>query len=80
MSVRGKFKLTAIEQCSWAKGGSVAHTLKFRTIYDQSIPEDQRFAKATPTGSLEMQVDNPAALEQFALGGDYYLDFTPVGD
>ena len=41
-------------------------------------PEDQRFSKATPSGSLRMQVDNPAALEQFEPGKAYYLDFTPV--
>jgi hypothetical protein len=49
-------------------------------MYDTSIPEDQRFQQATPSGSFEQLVDNPAALEQFELGKSYYVDFTPVPD
>lgn len=78
MSVRGKFTLTAITSTSWSPTAPVTKTLKFSTTYDPTIPEDVRFSKATPTGHLEMVVDNPAALEQFELGRAYYLDFTPV--
>lgn len=74
MSVRAKMVLTTIADHNW--GGK---TLKFSTQYDATIPEDQRFQKATPSGSIEMQVDNPAALEQFALGKSYYVDFNEVG-
>lgn len=71
--VRAKMMLSAIEELAW--GGK---TVKFSTVYDPSLPEDQRFCKATPTGRMEMQVDNPAALEQLKLGESYYVDFTPV--
>ncbi len=50
--------------------------VKFMAMYDPDIPEDQRFATATPSGTLEMTVDNPAA--RFEVGQFYYLDFTPV--
>lgn len=73
MTVRAKLHLSAITESAW--GGK---TLKFTTHYDASIPEDQRFQKATPSGSFEMTVDNPAALEQFKLGQHYYVDFNPV--
>lgn len=75
MSVRAKMQLQKITAHSWS---STAKTLEFQTQYDTSIPEDQRFTKATPSGSITMQVDNPAALEQFKLGESYYVDFTPV--
>ncbi|HEX3649578.1 MAG TPA: hypothetical protein VHV49_14225 [Pseudonocardiaceae bacterium] len=53
-----------------------ARTFRFQAMYDPSLPEDQRFAKATPTGHLEILVDNPAA--QYEVGAFYYLDFTKV--
>ena len=58
--------------------GSSSKTLNFTSQYDTSIPEDQRFQKATPSASAKFVVDNPAALEQFVPGEYYYLDFTPV--
>jgi hypothetical protein len=73
MAVRAKFKLTEITATAW--GGK---RLKFSCEYDSTIPEDQRFQKATPSGSIEMQIDNPAAVEQFELGKTYYADFTPA--
>lgn len=36
------------------------------------------FWQATPTGSLEMQINNPAVFGFFVPGKKYYLDFTPV--
>lgn len=74
MSVRAKFQLQAITNYHYGEG----KTLKFYASYDPSIPEDQRFAKATPCGSFEMTVDNPAALEQFEIGKQYYFDITPA--
>ncbi|MBK6589894.1 MAG: hypothetical protein IPG22_16530 [Acidobacteria bacterium] len=47
---------------------------------DTSIPEDQRFAQATPSGTFTMQVDNPAAAEQLELGKFFYIDLTKVED
>jgi hypothetical protein len=75
MSIRAKFTLVSVTSHAWS---STSKTLKFQAQYDQSIPEDQRFQKATPSGSFEMQVDNPAAIEQFELGKAYYLDLSPA--
>lgn len=73
MAVRAKFQLQSIAKQHW--GGT---QLVFYPNYDTSIPEDQRFAKASPSGRFEITVDNPAALEQFELGAHYYVDFTPA--
>lgn len=73
--VRAKFCLTSITQQSYGSG----RTLRFQPQYDESIPEDKRFAQATPSGSFEMYCDNPAALEQLELGKQYYFDISPVG-
>ncbi len=67
--------MTSITTNAWS---ATSKNLKFSCVYDTSIPEDQRFQKATPSGSFEMLVDNPAALEQFELGAHYYFDITPA--
>ena len=76
MTVRAKLKLTEITEMAW--NGPGVRRLKFNCEYDPYLPEDERFSKSTPSGSFEMIVDNPAALEQFNLGGQYYMDFTPA--
>lgn len=83
--VRAKFNLTNIEEQritfkkdAKPEDGINQKFLVFQTCYDSSIPEDQRFQKATPSGCIKMQVDNPAALEQFEVGKSYYVDFTPA--
>lgn len=48
----------------------------FQPMYDDKTPEHQRYAKYTPTGKLEMLVDNPAV--EFELGAYYYLDIVAV--
>lgn len=72
---RCKFLVTAITRTNWSPTGA---TLKLDTVYDSTIPEDQRFAKATPSGHIEISVDNPAAVEFLELGKAFYVDFVPV--
>jgi len=74
-TVRAKFRFIEKTDMHWS---STAKKLVFQPEYDTSIPEDQRFAKATPSGRFEMTVDNPSALEQFELGKTYYVDFAPA--
>jgi hypothetical protein len=76
MSVRAKLKLVEITALSWGS----AKRLKFQAEYDSSIPEDIRFAKASPSGHFEILIDNPEALEKFQIGKSYYVDASPVPD
>ncbi|AFR18471.1 hypothetical protein BPC006_II0539 [Burkholderia pseudomallei BPC006] len=66
-------RLNAVVGQSW--GGVKA---VFNCEYDNTIEEDRRFQKATPTGMLELQIDNPAAIEQLVIGKAYYFDMTPA--
>lgn len=75
MPVRAKFTVSEIRQHSWSPH---ARTVVLTPEYDQSIPEDQRFAQATPSGRLEMLIDNPSALAALPLGEKFYIDITPV--
>jgi hypothetical protein len=71
--VRCKFRLAEVTEYPWGSKRFV-----FRPEYDTSIPEDQRFAKSSPTGEFTILVDNPAAQEKFKVGEYYYFDATPV--
>lgn len=75
MKVTAKMKLVSIAEHAWSP---TTKTLKFMCQYDTSIPEDQRFQKATPSGNAEFNIDNPVAIAAFALGGDYYVTFEPI--
>lgn len=75
--VRGKFFVIGIEKQPYA--GS-APRFKFGAVSksDKEGSENTFFSQATPSGTIEMTIDNPAAAAQFELGKCYYVDFTPV--
>ena len=77
MNIRAKFMLQEHHQKSYGSKWK-GHTFIFQPQYDEKIPEDQRFARATPTGRLEIMVDNPPVVEYWhsQLGKQFYLDFT----
>jgi hypothetical protein len=48
--------------------------------YLKGLPEGNGdWSKWTPSGELAMTVTNPAAIEQFEIGGVYRLSFDKVG-
>jgi len=71
---RAKFRCNQVTQ----NAGSDAKQYSFAPVYDTSIPEDLRYSKYTPSGSLTLHVDNPAV--NFELGKQYYIDITPAGE
>lgn len=68
--VRAKFRVESIEE----------NTIRMSTVYEDpgKDTENARFTKATPWGNVSMGIDNPAALEQFEVGKEYYADFHPA--
>jgi hypothetical protein len=74
MPTRAKFLCTGFDVDNDRIDTGRSYT--FTAMYDPTQPEDQRYAKATPVGSLQMTVDNPAV--SFEPGTAYYLDITPA--
>jgi len=70
---RCKFTCTGVTRHSWP-----GQTVKLQTQYDDKIPEDQKFSTATPSGSMEMTINNPALEGFFEPGKNYYIDVIPV--
>jgi hypothetical protein len=66
--------------CTAKSGGSVTFTTVYETDDQKGAdPENVRFTNATPWGEIKLGIDNPAALDQFEVGRQYYVDFTPAG-
>lgn len=79
MQVKAKFMLTSHKHEGHGPGADWhSHEFTFTPHYDPSIPEDQRFNKASPSGQMVLRVDNPAVVEFWAprVGKQFYLDFT----
>lgn len=74
MLVRAKFRVQSVTTHDWNRE---TKTVKLAAVYGGS-EENQSFAKATPNGVIEMQIDNPPAAEVFELGREFYVDFTAV--
>jgi hypothetical protein len=79
MPTRAKFRCTRETQTRWnTQMVDPQRSYEFEATYDPDLPEDQRFARATPVGSLKITVDNPAVT--FEPGSAYYLDITPADE
>ena len=67
MTTRCKFKLTGMTSDGW---------FTFKCQYDTTIPEDIAFTKYTPSGTIEVNINNPAVVAALKLGASYYVDIT----
>jgi hypothetical protein len=73
MPVRAKFKVTKVATTEYP-----AKEVTLTPQYDPTIEEDRRFANTTPSGTIQLYIDNPPAADQLALGKFFYVDFTEV--
>lgn len=72
MTTRAKFRCNSVEDF-----GSDSKKVRLHVVYDpHGNGENASFTKASPSGTIEMQIDNPAASVQFEPGKFYYVDFT----
>lgn len=69
--MRAKFNVVAVKEFGY--GGKEA---ELSAVYSSGKPEDNEFAKATPSGSIKITVDNPAAKDFLVPGKNYYVDFS----
>lgn len=74
MKVRAKMIVSEVTKTQYG-----AEVVKLNAVYsDKTNAEDNTYSKATPSASLEMQVDNEAVHGAFVPGKKYYVDFTPA--
>ena len=71
MSVTAKFRCNSIEDFGTSKKVKLSPV----SPGPDATEEDKAFWTATPSGTLEMQIDNPPAADIFAPGKVFYLTF-----
>lgn len=80
--VRAKFRLNSYttELHRGSNGeNEEKRTLNMTPVYsDEEGSENKVFWQYTPTGSIQLGTVNKAAWEQFQIGKEYYVDFTPA--
>lgn len=76
MNVRAKFYVQSIQK----QAGNGAVKVQMIAVSDDKTPENERYHKYTPAGTLELYVDNPPVSEHFeaSLGKYVYLDISPA--
>jgi hypothetical protein len=72
--IRGKFQVESIKHFSSDNTWSEA----VLTAVFGGSPEENTYAKATPSGTITMTITNPSAIEHLQPGQKFYVDFTPV--
>lgn len=74
---RAKFRCNSVEFQGDPGIPETVRTFKFSAVYDNTIPEDERFNIATPWAELKINVSNAAVT--FTVGSFYYADLSPAG-
>jgi hypothetical protein len=77
MSVRTKFRCIGINHVHTGNPDYSASTVTFCPVWEQD-GVNRKWSQATPNGKIEMTITNPTAVDQFELGKDYFVDFTPA--
>lgn len=77
MSVKAKFK------CQSISGDENNKNIQMNAVigYDEKgvrSDENESWSKYTPSGSLQINITNPDAFNQFEIGKEYYLTFDPA--
>ena len=77
MSVRAKFKVVEIARREGWSGHKEITNIKMHPVCGNS-PENDAFFASTPAGEISIGCANAKATEQFEIGKEYYVDFTPA--
>ena len=59
----GKFKVMKVDDHSVPN--HLMKDIELQAVYDETLPEDQRFAVATPVGKVTMMITTPGIEEHF---------------
>ncbi len=78
MKTRCKFSCYSVKHQIYG-GKTVSVEAGLGPVYSADLTsENRKFWEATPSGKLELTINNPAAFECFEAGKEYYIDITPA--
>lgn len=77
MAVVAKFRVQSrTESAGYSEPGKTQESVKLMAVSD---PANENWSKWTPSGSIDMVITNPAALDQFRVGECVKVRFEPLG-
>ena len=72
-TIRAKMQVQTVTQTTYSD------KVELSCVYGGSTnAEDNTFSKATPSGGMTLQIDNPQVRGQLKPGQTFYVDLTPV--
>ncbi len=75
MTVRAKMHCVSIGKVCYSPGPNAkANTQEVVKLAAATGPDNESWAKWTPSGSLELSITNPEAVSQFEVGKFYFVD------
>ncbi len=84
MPVRAKFQVQSVKRYAWnPERVEVELFPVYKSqagVSGNACEENNIFGTATPSGKIEMGIENPVAAQQLELGKCYYVDFTEAPD
>lgn len=79
MTVRAKFYVTSILHHHVQQADAVCAEVKLAPVYGgYGGGDNTKWSNATPQGQISMTITNPDAIDAFALGKPYFVNFTPA--
>ncbi len=75
--VRAKFRVRSINHLETSSPDDTLAEVSLYAVYGDG-KGNESWSRYTPSGDLKMMITNPAAIDAFDVGKDYYLDITPV--
>ncbi|MDA8178308.1 MAG: hypothetical protein M0T69_02035 [Deltaproteobacteria bacterium] len=67
-------KFTVVRKQPWTAGGG---EVNLTPVYSEDPNhKNKKFWDATPSGSIQMCINNPVAFDRFEEGAEYYVEFT----
>lgn len=77
MTIRAKFRVQSVtRQAGWG-GAKECNIIKLHPVTSGS-EENKSFYASTPSGQIEMGVVHKEVSDQFDIGQEFYVDFTPA--
>lgn len=73
--IRAKFKVVETRQVDYGSGKQ--EVVKLSAASGEG---NETWSKWTPSGSIEMSITNPDAVNQLELGKHFFVDFTPADE
>ena len=75
--MRAKMKVSSVIPNSGDSQTLNFHAVSKSEAYgEEGLDENNTFSKFTPSANLSMLVNNPALMDKFIVGEEYYVDFT----